>query len=171
MDQQTRSKAVFATASTIALAQSIVGQLTRAGVPADDISILSTEAAAAGAGRAAEYVPQPEPRRSLSDGGLVRFLPGMTSLALAGNTHFIAAGPVAALLARAAEGGVNAVLVGLGVSESQARRYETAVNAGSTLICVCTDDLQQRGRAKGIFEGVGARDICYVNTACWAPAG
>ena len=59
--------------------------------------------------------------------------------------------------AGAAVGGLTGALVGMGVTEYEARRYEGKLREGNILISVHTDDGDQRDRVQKIFESAGAR--------------
>jgi hypothetical protein len=78
---------------------------------------------------------------------------------------FIAAGPIMAVLAgvagSAAVGGLTGALIGMGIPEYEARRYEGKVKDGNILMSVHSEDRQERDRAKKIFEA-GGEDISYT---------
>jgi hypothetical protein len=59
----------------------------------------------------------------------------------------------------AAAGGVTGALVGMGIPEFEAKRYEGKIREGNILISVHTDDSDQLARAKDIFKRAGAEDI------------
>jgi uncharacterized membrane protein len=65
----------------------------------------------------------------------------------------------------AAAGGLTGALVGLGIPEYEAKRYEGKVRSGGILISVHTDDSDQVKRAKEIFERNGAEDISTAGEA------
>jgi hypothetical protein len=50
-------------------------------------------------------------------------------------------------------------LIGLGIPEYEAKRYEGKIREGNVLISVHTDDRAERSRAKEILERAGAEDI------------
>jgi len=50
-------------------------------------------------------------------------------------------------------------LIGLGIPEYEAKRYEEKIRGGNTLISVHTDNSDQRDTAKKIFERAHAEDI------------
>ena len=56
-------------------------------------------------------------------------------------------------------GGLAGALVGLGMPEYEAKRYEGKVRDGNILISVHADDSDEIDRAKEIFEDAGAEDI------------
>jgi len=56
-------------------------------------------------------------------------------------------------------GGVVGGLIGLGIPEIEAKRYEEKLKSGNYLIAVHAQDDDQENRAKEIFEAAGAEDI------------
>ena len=82
---------------------------------------------------------------------------------------FIAAGPIVAALSGAAVGaavgGVAGALIGLGIPENEAKRYEGKVKAGNILLSVHTETSEETARAKDIFTKAGAQDICTTGEA------
>jgi hypothetical protein len=90
-------------------------------------------------------------------------LAGIGALAIPGVGPFIAAGPIMAALGGAAVGGavggIAGALIGLGMPEYEAKRYEGKVRGGNVLISVHTEDSAEIKRAKEIFERAGAEDI------------
>lgn len=96
-------------------------------------------------------------------GGALGWLVGIGALAIPGLGPFIAAGPILAALsgaaAGAALGGITGALIGLGIPEYEAKRYEGKIKEGNLLISVHTENRTERARAKRIFELAGAEDI------------
>jgi hypothetical protein len=96
-------------------------------------------------------------------GGALGWLAGIGALAIPGVGPFVAAGPIAAALSGAAVGGavggLTGALVGMGVPEYEAKRYEGKVKEGGILLSVHTDDGEEVKRAKRIMEEAGAQDI------------
>ena len=93
------------------------------------------------------------------------WLVGIGAIAIPGLGPFIAAGSIMATLsgaaAGAALGGVTGALIGFGIPEYEAKRYEGKIKEGNLLISVHTDNSSERERAKTIFEEAGAEDISY----------
>ena len=162
------AKAVFCTVKTSNQATQIVDRLKVAGFTSSDISVLmpdksgtkefavdnqtkAPEGATAGAGTGA-----------LLGGGL-GWLAGIGALAIPGLGPLIAAGPIMAALSGAAIGGtiggVTGALIGMGIPEYEAKRYEGKVKGGHALISVHSEDAAETERAKKIFEAAGAEDI------------
>jgi hypothetical protein len=96
-------------------------------------------------------------------GGALGWLAGIGALAIPGVGPFIAAGPIMAALGGAAVGGtvggITGALIGLGIPEYEAKRYEGKIRAGNILISVHSDNRDETKRAKEIFEQAGAQDI------------
>ena len=162
------AKAVFCTAKTGTQAAQIVDRLKAAGFSNKDISVLmpdkggtrdfaienetkAPEGAAVGAGSGAVL------------GGALGWLAGIGALAIPGLGPFIAAGPIMAALSGAAVGGtlggLTGALVGMGIPEYEAQRYESKVKGGSALISVHSENGDETDRAKAIFEATGGEDI------------
>ena len=162
------AKAVFCTVKTPTAASAIVDRLKAEGFQSNDISVLAPdkdgtrefavdnetkapEGAATGAGTGA-----------LLGGGL-GWLAGIGALAIPGVGPLIAAGPIMAALTGAAiggsVGGVTGALIGLGIPEYEAKKYEGKVKGGHCLISVHAETSQQIDRVKKIFESASAEDI------------
>lgn len=97
-------------------------------------------------------------------GGAFGWLAGVGGIAVAPPLGIlIAAGPIMSALAAAAAGGavgsVAGALVGLGIPEYVAERYEDYVEDGGMLLSVHADDEIWMERARKILEETGARDI------------
>ncbi|MEX1230062.1 MAG: hypothetical protein WEB58_07470 [Planctomycetaceae bacterium] len=170
------SKSVFCTA-TMSQADTIIQQLKTAGFSNNDISVLmadkggtkdfahehntkAPEGTAAGVGTGAVI------------GGALGWLAGIGALAIPGLGPFIAAGPIMAALSGAAAGGtlggLTGALIGMGIPEFEAKKYEGKVQSGSCLISVHSEDSDETQRAKDIFEQAGAEDISTAGEAAVA---
>ena len=57
------------------------------------------------------------------------------------------------------------VVIGLGIPELEAKRYEGKIKEGNILISVHTDNSAEISRAKDIFTKAGAEDICTTGEA------
>jgi hypothetical protein len=62
-------------------------------------------------------------------------------------------------------GGIAGGLIGLGIPEIEAKRYEGKIEAGNILISVHTENSAEITRAKEIFGQGGAQDICTTGEA------
>ena len=67
--------------------------------------------------------------------------------------------------AGAALGGVTGALIGWGIPEYEAKRYEGKMKQGNMLISVHTEDRAERARARRLFEQAGAEDIADTEEA------
>jgi len=96
-------------------------------------------------------------------GGTLGLLAGIGALAIPGVGPLIAAGPIMATLAGVGVGGtvgcIVGALVGMGIPEYEAKRYEGAVKDGGTLLSVHCDTSEQVDAAKASLKETGARDI------------
>jgi hypothetical protein len=162
------AKAVIGTVKSRAQAELVVERLKTGGFLATNISVLlgdsegskefavdnqtkAPEGAATGAGAGAAI------------GGGLGWLAGIGMLAIPGLGPLIAAGPIMAALGGAAVGGalggIAGALVGLGIPEYEAKRYEDRIKGGRVLIAVHAENSDEVKRAKDIFESVGAEDV------------
>jgi hypothetical protein len=102
-------------------------------------------------------------------GGGLGWLAGIGALAIPGLGPFIAAGPIVAALAGAGAGGVlggiTGALIGMGIPEYEAKRYEGRVKEGGILLSVHCDDSNWTKRAKEILERTGADDVSSTGEA------
>jgi hypothetical protein len=167
-------KSVFCIATSRGQADDIVGRLKTASFSNNDISVLfpdkdstrdfahekntkAPEGAAAGAGTGGVL------------GGALGWIAGIGALAIPGVGPFVAAGPIMAALSGAAigaaAGGIAGALIGMGIPELEAKRYEGKVKAGNLLISVHTESSEEIKRAKDIFTAAGAEDICTTGEA------
>ena len=167
-------KAVFGIAPSEPQAIVIADRLYELGFRPNDVSVLfpdkhgtrefahekhtkAPEGAAVGAGSGAIL------------GGALGWLVGIGGLAIPGLGPFIAAGPIMAALAGAAGGavtvGLAGTLIGMGIPEYEAKRYEGKVRNGNVLISVHTENSEERDRAKQVFLDNGAEDVSYTGEA------
>ena len=102
-------------------------------------------------------------------GGTIGLLAGIGALAIPGLGPFIAAGPIMAALSGGAigagVGGLTGALVGLGIPEYEAKRYEGKVKEGGILISVHSESNDETNSAKDIFKEEGAHDISSTGEA------
>ena len=86
------------------------------------------------------------------------------ALAIPGVGPLIAAGPLLAALSGAAAGatvgGITGALVGMGIPEIEAKRYEGKIKGGNILISVHTSTTEEQARVEKLFKAAQARDIC-----------
>jgi hypothetical protein len=96
-------------------------------------------------------------------GGALGWLAGIGALAIPGLGPFIAAGPIMGLLGGigvgSAIGGLAGALIGLGMPEYEAKRYEGRIRRGGILLSVHCDNAEWSRRAKNILNQTGAEDV------------
>lgn len=165
-------QSVFGIYPEPATTRDVVDRLTRAGIPSRDISVLmpartddrglayrkstkSAEGVAAGAASGA-FV-----------GVSLGWLAGMGALGIPGIGPFVAAGPLLAALAGiglgGTVGGIAGALIGMGLPEYEARRYEGFVKEGHVLLSVHVESGSWADRARRILRESGARDIAIAD--------
>ncbi|MBS1961811.1 MAG: DUF3341 domain-containing protein [Bdellovibrionales bacterium] len=168
MHERNRPQAVLATFSDHGQAGRAVERLFRAGIPHRDISVVAparpedgsvgyrrttkaSEGIAAGAAGGAVI------------GGSLGWLAGLGALGIPGIGPFLAAGPLLSALAGVGVGGtiggIAGALVGLGLPEYEARRYEGFVKEGRILLTVHVEDGAWADRAKRILREHEAREV------------
>ncbi|MFN9066398.1 MAG: DUF3341 domain-containing protein, partial [Bdellovibrionales bacterium] len=96
-------------------------------------------------------------------GGTLGLLVGIGALAIPGVGPFIAAGPIMAALAGAgvggAVGGIGGALIGFGIPEYEAKRYEGYMKNGGILLSVHAATSDEVDKAKKCLEDTGASDV------------
>jgi hypothetical protein len=96
-------------------------------------------------------------------GGTLGWLAGIGALAIPGIGPFIAAGPVMAALSGVAiggaVGGIAGALIGLGIPEIEAKRYESKIKEGNILLSVHNVDESIVNLSRNILSQEGAMDI------------
>ncbi len=162
------SKSVICIAKSEIQAESIVDSLKNSGFSNNDISVLFPDKTGTRDFSHEKHTKMPEGTATGATtggllGGSLGWLVGIGALAIPGVGPFIAAGPIMAALGGAAigatAGGVTGALVGMGIPEYEAKRYETHLKDGNILISVHTDDSDDIDRCKDIFKNAGAEDI------------
>lgn len=87
----------------------------------------------------------------------------LSALAVPGIGPILAAGPLIAALAGAAVGGAAGGLLGsflgMGIPESEAREYESAVRQGGIFVSVATDSADEAERVQAQLTARGARAV------------
>ncbi|MBS1971350.1 MAG: DUF3341 domain-containing protein [Bdellovibrionales bacterium] len=161
-------KAVFGIFQNRGNVELAVSDLKASGFRNTDISVLlpsndSTKAFAHEKGTKAPEGAATGATGGLAIGGVLGWLAGIGALAIPGVGPFVAAGPIVAAIAGAgiggAVGGIAGALVGMGIPEYEAKRYESIIKTGGILVSVHVDDSDWQKRAKDILERNGARDI------------
>lgn len=102
-------------------------------------------------------------------GGTLGWLAGIGALAIPVVGPLIAAGPIVGLLAGAGiggtVGGITGALIGLGIPEYEAKRFEGLVKNGGVLLSVHCDTSEWVTKAKKVLEDTGAKDISSTGEA------
>jgi hypothetical protein len=102
-------------------------------------------------------------------GGALGWLAGIGALAIPGIGPFVAAGPILAMLSGIGVGGTlggfTGALIGVGIPEYEAKRYEGRIRNGGILLSVHSDNTDWVKRAKEVLEHTGASDIASSGEA------
>jgi hypothetical protein len=167
-------KSVFCIATSRHQADQIVEQLKNANFSNNSISVLFADKGTSHdfAHEKNTKAPEGAVTGAVTGGvvvGALGWIAGIGALAIPGVGPFIAAGPIIAALSGAAigatVGGIAGGLIGLGIPELEAKRYEGKIKEGNILISVHTDNSAEISRAKDIFTKAGAADICTTGEA------
>ncbi len=96
-------------------------------------------------------------------GGVLGWLAGIGLLAVPGIGPFVAAGPIISTLAgmgiAGTIGGIAGALIGMGMPEYEAKRYEGRVKGGHILLSVHCDDRSWADRAERVVSQTGGEEI------------
>jgi hypothetical protein len=102
-------------------------------------------------------------------GGALGWLAGIGALAIPGIGPIIAAGPILGMLSGIGVGGTvggfTGALIGVGIPEYEAKRYEGRIRNGGILLSVHSDNSDWAKRAKEVLEHTGAGDIATSGEA------
>ncbi len=102
-------------------------------------------------------------------GGALGWLAGIGALAIPAVGPLIAAGPIVGLLAGAgvggAVGGIAGGLVGMGMPEYEAKRFEGIIKKGGVLLSIHCDNSEWVKKAKEVLKDTGAEDIASAGEA------
>lgn len=166
-----RPQSIFCIATSQFQANHIVDQLKVANIPNNGISALladqtasrefslgrdtkTTEAAIAGAGTGALI------------GATWGWIAGIGALAIPGAGLFIAAGPIIGAMSGvtlgAVFGGICGGLIGMGIPEIEAKRFEGKILKGNILLSVHTQNPGDIPKVRDIFTHAEASDICAI---------
>lgn len=163
---------IFCVAASHAQAAEILENLRAAGFSNDDISAMWPHHDGAQFFAHEKHTKAPEGAATgAGTGGILAgalgWLVGIGALAIPGAGPFIAAGPLMAALSAAALGaalgGVTGALIGMGIPEYEARRFEGKIKEGNILISVHPQNTHQIETAREVFERCGAHDISMAH--------
>lgn len=159
---------VICVARDEAQASKIVDDLRTAGFSQNDISALLPDKSTTREFAHEKGTKAPEGAATGASGGAVLggalgWLVGIGALAIPGVGPFVAAGPILAALSGAAvggaAGGLVGALIGMGIPEYEAKRYEGRLREGRILLSVHCEDSDHIKQTKEILERDGAEDI------------
>lgn len=165
---------VYCIAKTLTQAEVIIAALKNAGFSNNDISALLPDKRGTKDFAHEHNTKAPEGAATggaagLGVGAAAGWLAGIGALAIPGAGPFIAAGPIMAALAGVgvggAVGGVTGALIGMGIPEFEAKRYEGRIKEGGILLSVHCDDSDWTKKAKEILENTGAQDVTSTGEA------
>jgi hypothetical protein len=169
-----KNVAVFGLYRTQLQVEEAVESLKVAGFRSTDISVLLPENAGSKDLGHEKHTKAPEGAATGATsgallGGALGWLVGIGALAIPGIGPFLAAGPIVAALAGVgavgAIGGVTGALVGAGMPEYEAVRYEGRIKHGGILLSVHCDSEDWVKRAKELLQRSGAEDIASSSEA------
>lgn len=168
MDLTQGNKVVYGLFETRAALETAVGRLKAEGFQSSDISALLPTAEGSKEFAHQKDTKAPEAASAGAAGGAVLggalgWLAGIGTLAIPGLGPFVAAGPILATLGGAGIGGtlggIAGALVGMGIPEYEAKRFESSVKDGGMLLSVHAGQGEWIEKAKMIFKECGAHDI------------
>ncbi len=169
-----KKTAVFGIYSTREAVERATDAIVNAGFSTSDISVLLPENLGKRAIGTEKATKAPEGATAGGTtgallGGALGMLAGIGALAIPGVGPLIAAGPIMATLAGAgvggAIGGITGALVGLGIPEYEAKRYEGRIQKGGILLSVHCASSDEVKRAKEIIERTGGEDVSSTSEA------
>ena len=160
--------AVYGIYLTQRAAERAVTELKSEGIDSSDVSVLfeSSTTTKAFAHENGSKASEGEATGSLSGatlGGVLGWLAGMGTLTIPGVRPLIAAGPLMAMLAGAGTGGrgggITGALIGFGIPEDEAKRFERRISDGGILLSVHTESEEDGTKARKVLERTEATDI------------
>src|SRR5271169_4852700 len=163
-----KNESVFGIYSSRTSTENAISDLRENGFPRTDVSVLLPENLGTRELATDKATKAPEGAAAGGSsgaviGGALGWLAGIGALAIPGLGPFIAAGPIMGLLAGAgaggAVGGVAGALIGMGIPEYEAKRYEGRVKSGGILLSVHCDSSEWVKRGKQILDRTGAEEI------------
>lgn len=153
---------------------SAVESLRRAGFSMSDVSVLMSDKTSTQEFAHEKHTKAPEGAATGAStgavlGGALGWAVGIGALAIPGVGPLVAAGPIMAALAGAGiggtVGGLSGAIIGFGIPEYEAKRYEGAVKDGGTLLSVHCANGDMVKKAKEILKQSGAEDIASTGEA------
>ena len=169
-----KNTAVFGIYKSTIQAERAVDHISAAGFSHNDISVLLPDTQSSKEFAHEKNTKAPEGTATGATtgavvGGTLGWLAGIGALAMPGVGPLIAAGPVLAALTGVgvggAIGGIGGALIGMGIPEYEAKRYEGRIKQGGILLSVHCDDSTWTKKAKDILNRTGATDIASTGEA------
>src|ERR1700733_5545152 len=168
------NKAVFGLFATRRQVENAVDELRTQGFRNTDISVLLPENVGTKDFAHEKGTKAPEGMATGATsgaviGGALGWLAGIGALAIPGVGPLIAAGPIIAALTGVGVGGtvggITGGLIGMGIPEYEAKRYEGRIKSGNILLSVHSDDSKWTDKAEQVLKGTGAEDISSTSEA------
>ena len=168
------NKAVFGLYSTRRQVENAVDELKAQGFRNTDVSVLFSENVGTKDFAHAKGTKAPEGLATGATsgavvGGALGWLAGIGALAIPGVGPLIAAGPIIGALTGVgvggAVGGIAGGLLGLGIPEYEAKRFEGRIKEGNILLSVHVDDSEWAKKAERILKETGADDVSSASEA------
>jgi hypothetical protein len=166
--------AVYGLYRTQLQVEEAVERLKAAGFRNTDISVLLPENAGSKDLGHEKHTKAPEGAAAGASsgailGGALGWLVGIGALAIPGVGPFLAAGPIVVALAGVGAvgtlGGITGALVGTGMPEYEAVRYEGRIKHGGILLSLHCDSEDWVKRGKELLQQSGAEDIASSSEA------
>jgi hypothetical protein len=163
-----RDAAVYGIYSSREHAEEAIESMRSAGFRSEDISVMLPDNVGSKDFGHERHTKAPEAATAGAAtvgiiGGTLGWLVGAGALVIPGLGPFIAAGPIMAALAGIGAGtlvgGLTGALIGLGIPEYEAKRYEGRIRSGGILLSVHCPDEHWVSRAKEMLKHTGAEDI------------
>src|SRR5580693_3570746 len=171
---ENKKTAVFGIYTTVAAADQATDRLVKVGFLASNISALMPENLGQREIGTEKATKAPEGATAGAStgvvlGGALGLLAGIGALAIPGVGPLIAAGPIMATLAGMGAGGtiggLTGALVGVGIPEFEAKRYEGIIEKGGILLSVHCSTSDEVTRAKQILKGTGGDAVSSTGEA------
>jgi hypothetical protein len=165
---ENKKTAVFGIYATVAAADTATDRLVNSGFSPSSISALLPENLGSRPIATEKATKAPEGATAGAStgavlGGALGLLAGIGALAIPGVGPLIAAGPIVAGLAGlgvgGAVGGFTGALIGMGIPEYEAKRYEGRLQKGGILLSVHCNTSDEIKRGKEIMKVTGAEDV------------
>ena len=168
-----KKAAVFGIYASVVQVERAVDTLVNEDFADDDISVLLPDNQASKDFAHEKHTRAPEGTTTdVAAGGTIGRtlgLAGIGALAIPGVGPLIAAGPIMGALSGLGVGGavegLVGALVGIGIPEYEAKRYEGRLNAGGVLLSVHCETSEDVERAKEILKETGADDVASAGEA------